>query len=804
MLLSALLLAPAAAPQFTYQFPDIERYEFEGHAEGDEYGATVTTIGDLDGDGTEDYAVGRPRLDGGFFGLENVGEVVLRSGRTGDELDTLFTAVNNLRLGASGIAGGFDNDNDGRMEIAVTGEGLGRVYVFEVNLGGTNSIVATIDKIDDMFYEELQFGISLANVGDVNGDGRDDLAIGVPERDVSPSYSGQFSAAGRVKIYSGADFSSLLTVLTDDVEDARFGTSIERVGDFNNDGIEELAIGAPGPAGSRVWLANPRPNGFPTFFADYGIPGEAWGRSLAALGDLDGGGRQELAVGSPNYDSGGGPSQGGRVTVIRLETGGIYWQKNTDSNDVFPGKTLAAGDMNGDGHKDVLTIRRDSNDFDFVGPAELVVLDGPTGDELAHFDAWAASGDGDFPFSPLATPVAVIPDPGPGSGPATAVVGYPTLEKSSGGVVTYDLDPFPAPPFVNVWTVDPTPGLADFTAISHATLLAKNGDKIEVATGSYGSFEVVDDVEINGPVLFFGLAEAESARVRGVSEAMLSRLSTLQLTAEGCERVHFLRMDTNTAIFRGCAEATMVQSSADSALFGNFPLGPGILVDDSFVQLRNVNASGFIAITAGDLPGLELRGESRVLATACTFLGGNPVDVNPGIIVAESSQLDLRGDASHVVDSEDPQGLVPGIQVEAGSSVRLSPSLPSIDVAGGGLVEFAPDVSPWLEFEGLASTGFPLALDCYDDLGAFMALVIGFEPTQLDLPFVVGAPVLVDPLQILPPVLVIGAGPDTPFEPDLPIPANPGLVGQTLEVQGFSLRLDGLYDGTNGGRVLIR
>jgi hypothetical protein len=191
-----------------------------------------------------------------------------------------------------------------------------------------------------------QVGTSLA-AADFNGDGSDDIAIGIPKAD-----AGGVRQAGSVLIvYSGTDPAdgSLIAQAAEEVSRAdglvpgeperlaAFG-SVLAAADFDADGYDDLAIGAPGStvAGARaageVIVCYGSPSGLANSRAvaisqnTPLVPGEAESRdrfgSALAAGDLDEDGRPDLAVGTPDETT-GSSLQVGQVVVVYSGAGGL-------------------------------------------------------------------------------------------------------------------------------------------------------------------------------------------------------------------------------------------------------------------------------------------------------------------------------------------------------------------------------------------------------------------------------------------------------------------------------------------------
>jgi hypothetical protein len=237
------------------------------------------------------------------------------------------------------------------------------------------------------------FGAALA-VGDFNGDGYADLAIGAPGEDLGLNNS--IDSAGVVHILYGSP--SGLSDANDQIWDqdspgtvgvpaasAFFGSALA-AGDFDNDGFTDLAIGIRGqniggaPGAGAVQVLRGSATGLTgtgsEFFTDdlllfvgQSEPFDNFGAALAAA-DFNGDGFADLAIGEPGEDNfvinGSSLTDNGQVFVVfgsstglnsqpmqELVQGVFGIQGSAESNDRF-GSVLAAGDFNGDGHADLV------------------------------------------------------------------------------------------------------------------------------------------------------------------------------------------------------------------------------------------------------------------------------------------------------------------------------------------------------------------------------------------------------------------------------------------------------------------
>ncbi|MDX2436717.1 MAG: right-handed parallel beta-helix repeat-containing protein [Acidobacteriota bacterium] len=363
------------------------------------FGDSVAGIGDLDGDGIIDVAVGAWRDGAGDEGAVHVlflnADGTVMAEQKISNLAGGLTAVLNVQdyLGAE-VAGIGDIDGDGISDIAVGAWGdddggfnRGAVWVLFLNADGT---VKAKQKISDLaggltavLDDTDSFGSSVAGIGDLDGDGIGDMAVGAWGDDDGGDSSGAvhvlfLNADGTVrteqKISALAGGLTATLGITDD-----FGYAVTGIGDLDGDGIVDMAVGAFGDddggtdrgavhvlflnADGTVKTEQKISNVVGGLNAALGNS-DSFGASVAGIGDVDGDGIIDMVVGAFGDDD--GAVDRGAVYVLFLNADGTVKaeQKISDlvgglssvlgGGDQFGYSVAGIGDVGGDGSIDLL------------------------------------------------------------------------------------------------------------------------------------------------------------------------------------------------------------------------------------------------------------------------------------------------------------------------------------------------------------------------------------------------------------------------------------------------------------------
>ena len=299
----------------------------EGSSAGSYAGRSVAGVGDMNSDGYDDWVVGAygPGSSGGSFD-GGTAYLILGASSVGSAKWELSSADAEVVGGTSGsgrdgigycTGSAGDLDGDGYYDALVGSHGYGNytgvVYVMMGNTSVENTFGTPDYAItgDTTGHNLGTFGIDQAGVGDLNGDGYGDLALGNPYDDTSGTDAGAvFVVYGPLSSCSGcstiSDFAD--ATLTGVSAGDNLGLSLAATGDLDSDGLVDFAVGAPNVSSSTgaayvVYGATSLTGTLPIGSeADATLSGPSsssnFGYSMAGGGDFDGDGINDLVVGA--------------------------------------------------------------------------------------------------------------------------------------------------------------------------------------------------------------------------------------------------------------------------------------------------------------------------------------------------------------------------------------------------------------------------------------------------------------------------------------------------------------------------
>lgn len=310
-------------------------WQRRGEAPALELGARVAGVGDFDGDGVPDVAAVVPRDEPIYPFDAYPGETHVLSGVDGSTLHVWPALAYGSPVDVHAVG---DIDGDGDPDVLVSFEatdpvedGFARVYS-----GRDGALVREMREPAAYAY-----AIGATGLGDVDGDGRGDLAVTISK------LAGQTQRHGTLRVLSGASGVTLYDV---EVGDHRRG--VARLGDLDGDGIRELAAalgdpfsgdvlgairvhsGASGALLFEVRATEPEPRG--------------WGSAVVPAGDFDGDGLEDFLVSS-------GALNGDFVMEVRSgRQGALLARLPSSESGGLQGDVALLGDLNGDGRGDLV------------------------------------------------------------------------------------------------------------------------------------------------------------------------------------------------------------------------------------------------------------------------------------------------------------------------------------------------------------------------------------------------------------------------------------------------------------------
>jgi len=404
-----------------------------GVADGDRAGYSLSTAGDLNGDGYDDI-ITAARLADADAG-EDAGEVYVLYGPLNG---TINLADADVTLGgeAAGdyagisISGGEDVDGDGNPDLLI-----GSLNLTESGVSGGGAYVIygpptdmSLDAADVRLTgsgEDDEAGRVVALIGDVDGDGTSESLIGARyDDDAGLDYGAAYLLWGSSAASGTLDDATI--VLTGEAEKDSAGYWVAAAGDVDGDGMADALVNAyraDGDAGTNVGVtylltSSSALSGLTTDLsladADGRFVGvtasEQSGSSVSSAGDIDNDGYDDFLIGAQHYDT----NEDSDIGVIYVMTGSPSGEQSlADATAIltgeaasdFAGRSLASlGDINGDGNGDFLVGAKTNDEGgDSAGKSYLIL--GPVSGSTGLLEAAAGRFVGDVAESQSGTEV---------------------------------------------------------------------------------------------------------------------------------------------------------------------------------------------------------------------------------------------------------------------------------------------------------------------------------------------------------------------------------------------------------------
>jgi len=419
--------------------------KLQGEGSGHGIAQTLHFLGDIDGDGIDDIAVGSPLFDSAVAADRGAAYLFYGSAAGVDPSASVSAGIisearrfQGSQIGAQAgrsVSGG-DIDGDGVNEVLVGApggaSGAGRTWLLTGPVTISTLVANLAATATQRPGDAEHAGWDVAMNGDTDGDGSADLLIASPQSAASGSAN---EGPGAVTVLLGSDIQSdgfagaSGTVLSGTSTGEAVGISVDWV-DLDGDGYDDAAIGAhlsepgttPNNAGAVYVVAGPTTTTTTVDTQPYlggGAAGDWLGWSVSGGVDIDDDGYLDILAGAPTADDGG--SNSGAVEVIRGSAtalsggaGGLSsWATiaGADGNDRLGQSVAGAGDVDGDGTDDLVVGAWKENTVGNNAGAAYVVF-GPltagttdlatagsavrlTGESAGDLAGWSVGGGGD-------------------------------------------------------------------------------------------------------------------------------------------------------------------------------------------------------------------------------------------------------------------------------------------------------------------------------------------------------------------------------------------------------------------------
>ena len=383
---------------------------------GDTGGGSGSSVLDVDGDGYEagedcddnDPAVNPAATEVCGDGIDNDCDGLATGCRLEGELvasdiaETIFQGASGGDYFGDNVSGGGDVNGDGSPDLLVSRRGSpsgnrAAIHLFHsptsglVNAGAANATLHAAVASDGL-------GTGLASIGDMDGDGYGDFAVGAP---FAPQNASDGEDPWAVYVFTGpmTGDASVSTAEawfpapeTADLTGWRLGSP----GDINGDGVVDLLVASPqasvspGDRAGKVYLVEGRFNreedltSAPVIFTGEMANSMVGMGAATTAGDVDGDGREDILISSSAVPYNGNPDTGAAYVVTSSAAGRIDLRYadtriyGLSAGDKFGASATHAGDVNADGYADVLVGATDSDLGATDAGAAFLFHGGPT------------------------------------------------------------------------------------------------------------------------------------------------------------------------------------------------------------------------------------------------------------------------------------------------------------------------------------------------------------------------------------------------------------------------------------------
>ena len=369
------------------------------------YDRTVSSAGDVNGDGYSDVIVGE-------FGYNhNQGVSVYYGSAAGLSATANWTIASDqaeAHFGCS-VSGAGDVNGDGYSDVIVgssyydNGQNSeGRAFVY---YGSATGLSANANWTAESNQYGAYFGSNVSGAGDVNGDGYSDVIVG------SPKYDNGEDDEGRAFVYygsaTGLSANANWTAESNQIM-GYFGNSVSAAGDVNGDGYADIIVGAyrDNINQGNIFVYFGGASG-PSVNANWTAEGASFGNSVSGAGDVNHDGYADIIVGCRSYDYGQGQVFGYYGSTTGLSANANWTAIANHAGGLLGCSVSGAGDVNGDGYSDVIVGASDYDNGEANEGRAFVYYGGVAGlSTIANWTAesnqidacfgYSVSGAGDF------------------------------------------------------------------------------------------------------------------------------------------------------------------------------------------------------------------------------------------------------------------------------------------------------------------------------------------------------------------------------------------------------------------------